>query len=60
MIMQRSWLDLLVDWSKVTETRNHDLPKALIGKRIQILETKHGEDGVSNLRDYTSGFRHGI
>lgn len=53
--IQRPWSDSLLEGSKAIETRNYDLPKALIGKRIQILETKPGEDGVSDLGDYISG-----
>jgi len=53
--IQRPWSDFLLEGSKAIETRNYDLPKALIGKRIQILETKPGEDGVSDLGDYISG-----
>jgi len=37
------------------ETRNYDLPKALVGQRIQILETDSGEDGKSGLGDFIPG-----
>ena len=47
--MQHPWSKLLLDGKKSIETRAYDLPKALIGKRIEILQSQPGEDGVSSL-----------
>lgn len=53
--IQRPWSSLLLDGSKIIETRNYDLPSALIGQRVYILETEAGEDGTSGLGDFISG-----
>ena len=47
--MQHPWAGLLLEGKKTIETRNYNLPKNLIGKKIYILETKSGIDGVSAL-----------
>ena len=47
--MQQPWVDLLLDGKKLIETRAYNIPKSLIGKRIEILQTRKGEEGVSSL-----------
>ena len=38
-----------LDGKKLIETRAYNIPKSLIGKRIEILQTRKGEEGVSSL-----------
>jgi hypothetical protein len=40
--MQSPWASLLLQGKKTIETRAYDLPPALLGKRIDILESKQG------------------
>jgi hypothetical protein len=47
--MQEPWSGLLLCGKKKIETRAYDLPKCLLGKKIEILQTKHGRDGISSL-----------
>jgi len=47
--MQQPYAGLLLDGSKTIETRAYDLPRALIGKKIFILQSKKGSDGVSSI-----------
>lgn len=49
--MQVPFAGLLLDGKKTIETRAYDLPKALIGKKIYILQSKKGHDGVSTIKD---------
>ena len=53
--MQHPWSQLLLNGSKTIETRSYDLPKALIGKKILVLESQPGKDGVSSLGNILSG-----
>eukprot|EP00553_Chaetoceros_curvisetus_P014326 CAMPEP_0204642226 /NCGR_PEP_ID=MMETSP0717-20131115/51572_1 /ASSEMBLY_ACC=CAM_ASM_000666 /TAXON_ID=230516 /ORGANISM="Chaetoceros curvisetus" /LENGTH=299 /DNA_ID=CAMNT_0051662983 /DNA_START=898 /DNA_END=1797 /DNA_ORIENTATION=- len=53
--MQRPWAQLLLDNVKTIETRAYDLPKSLIGKRIDILESKGAGDCVSGLSNVLVG-----
>ncbi len=48
---------LLRDGQKIIETRSYDLPPALIGKRIMIIQSPSGTAGVTamgNLVDFSS------
>ena len=47
--MQEPWAGHLLSGLKQVETRAYPLPPSLIGKRIEILESKSGIDGVSAL-----------
>lgn len=47
--MQEPWAGLLLRGKKKIETRAYDLPKFLFGRKIDILQTKHGKDGISSL-----------
>lgn len=51
--MQSPWAGLLLDGKKTIETRAYDLPPALLGKRIEILQSKQGGP-VSSLGDMVS------
>ena len=53
--MQYPWGKLLLDGRKVIETRAYNLPSALIGKRIEILQSKSGKDKVSAVGNIVSG-----
>lgn len=46
--MQSPWAGLLLQGRKTIETRAYDLPPALLGKRIEILQSKQGST-VSSL-----------
>eukprot|EP00957_Ditylum_brightwellii_P050269 3812301-Ditylum_brightwellii.AAC.1 len=43
--MQHPWAGHLLDGRKTIETRAYDLPPSLLGKRIEILETRKGKAG---------------
>jgi hypothetical protein len=45
--MQSPWASMVLDGRKTIETRAYDLPPALLGKRILIIETPNGKAGVS-------------
>jgi FTO catalytic domain/FTO C-terminal domain len=47
--MQCPWSSALLEGRKSKETRGYPLPKALIGKKICIIETPTGKDGVSGI-----------
>lgn len=49
--MQDPWAGHLLTGEKSIETRAYKLPTALIGKRIEILQSKQGQDGVSTIKD---------
>lgn len=51
--MQSPWAGLLLEGKKTIETRAYDLPPALLGKRIEILQSQQGNT-VSSLRDVVS------
>ena len=53
--MQEPWAGLLLNGSKSIETRAYALPNALIGKKIDILQSKRGKDGISSLSDVMEG-----
>ena len=53
--MQQPWSQYLLNGKKTIETRTYDLPKALIGKKLFILESKSGEDGISSIGNYLDG-----
>lgn len=53
--MQEPWGGLLLDGKKTIETRAYALPKALIGRRIDILQSKSGSDGFSGLSNVMVG-----
>ena len=52
--MQDPWARALLSGEKKIETRAYDLPPALIGKQILILESKPGKAGVSSLGNVIS------
>ena len=52
--MQDPWARALLSGEKKIETRAYDLPPALIGKQILILESKSGKAGVSSLGNVIS------
>ena len=52
--MQDPWAVALLSGEKKIETRTYDLPPALIGKQILILESKPGTAGVSSLGNVIS------
>lgn len=47
--MQRPWAGHLLEGRKTIETRQYDLPRALLNRRIEVLESRRGQDGVSSL-----------
>lgn len=47
--MQYPWSDALLTGRKTIETRSYDLPVALLGKEIAIIETPQGNTGISSL-----------
>lgn len=49
--MQHPWSQHLLQGRKTIEVRNYELPTALIGKHIYIIESRPGRDGVSALGD---------
>jgi len=49
--MQYPWSVRLLQGQKTIEVRNYKLPETLIGRKIFILESKQGNDGVSALDD---------
>ena len=49
--MQCPWAKLLLEGKKLIETRAYDLPQILLGVKIDILQSKAGRAGVSNLPD---------
>ena len=49
--MQSPWAGLLLSGAKKIETRAYNLPKELLGKKLEILESSSGETGVSTLGD---------
>ena len=53
--MQEPWAGLLLKGKKSIETRAYDIPKILIGKKIDILESKRGKDGFSSLPNQIVG-----
>eukprot|EP01083_Nonionella_stella_P277101 942070_1 len=50
--MQQPWAASVLEGLKSIETRSYPLPSALIHRKIDILESKKGEDGVSALRGH--------
>jgi hypothetical protein len=53
--MQHPWAGLLLNGNKTIETRSYNLPQALLGKRIIILESQPGKDQVSSLGNILVG-----
>jgi hypothetical protein len=53
--MQDPWGNLLLDGAKTIETRAYNIPTALLGKKIEILQSKSGNDGVSAVENIVSG-----
>jgi len=53
--MQEPWAGFLLDGKKIIETRAYDLPKGLIGRKVDILQSKRGKDGFSSLPDVMIG-----
>ena len=53
--MQNPWGRKLLDGTKTIETRAYDLPKSLMGKKIDILQSKGGKDCVSGLSNVMVG-----
>jgi hypothetical protein len=49
--MQCPWASALLDGRKTIETRTYDLPTALIGKKIMIIQSPKGSSGVSAMGD---------
>lgn len=49
--MQDPWARHVLSGAKSIETRSYDLPPALIGKKIAILQSRQGRDGVSAVND---------
>ena len=47
--LQQPWAGAVVDGRKNIETRAYDLPPALLGKRIYIIQSVGGKDGVSSM-----------
>lgn len=47
--MQTPFAGHILDGRKTIETRRYDLPAGLVGRRVEILETAKGVDGVSGL-----------
>lgn len=53
--MQEPWAALLTNGTKTIETRAYNIPKALVGKKIDILESKRGKEGFSSLPNVMVG-----
>lgn len=49
--LQVPYAQYLLDGTKSIETRGYPLPDALLSKRIDVLESKKGVDGVSSVPD---------
>ena len=47
--LQDPWASAILNGTKQIETRAYDLPASLIGRRIWIMESRSGTDGVSAL-----------
>ena len=49
--MQYPWSRTLLDGRKSIEIRQYNLPSSLVGRKIYIIETPAGKDGVSGIVD---------
>ena len=49
--MQHPWSQHLLQGRKTIEVRNYELPPALVGRKIYIIESRPGRDGISVLGD---------
>ena len=49
--MQHPWSRHLLEGRKTIEVRNYELPPALMGRKLYIIESPPGKDGVSALGD---------
>lgn len=49
--VQSPWSQRLLDGSKTIETRSYALPPELLGRPVQVLESRPGRDGVSAIGD---------
>ena len=47
--LQEPWAEAVVIGQKAIETRSYDLPPALSGKRIYIIQSPAGQDGISGM-----------
>ena len=50
--MQFPWSKHLVEGRKTIEVRSYPLPPELLGRKVYILESQQGKDGVSALGDH--------
>ena len=48
--MQSPWAGHLLSGRKTVETRQYDLPKTLLNRRIEVLESRKGKDGGEGAR----------
>lgn len=58
--MQAPWARRLLDGDKTVETRSYPLPAGLVGRSIEVMESKPGEDGVSSLGDTVEALCSGL
>jgi hypothetical protein len=50
--MQEPWAAHLLNGKKSIETRAYPLPPSLIGRRVEILQSRQGQAGVSSIQDH--------
>ncbi|CAN0397535.1 unnamed protein product, partial [Ectocarpus sp. 12 AP-2014] len=58
--MQAPWSRRLLDGQKTVETRGYPLPAGLVGRSIEVLESRRGRDGVSGVGDVVEAFSAGL
>ncbi|CAN0463156.1 unnamed protein product, partial [Hapterophycus canaliculatus] len=58
--MQAPWARRLLDGDKTVETRAYPLPADLVGRPIEIMESRQGRDGVSSVGDTVEAFSEGL
>eukprot|EP00903_Cladosiphon_okamuranus_P018841 g17329.t1 len=58
--MQAPWARRLLNGEKTVETRGYPLPAGLVGRSIELMESRPGQDGVSSVGDTVEAFADGL
>eukprot|EP00752_Nemacystus_decipiens_P001669 g1621.t1 len=58
--MQAPWARRLLDGEKTIETRGYPLPAGLVGRSVELMESRPGQDGVSSVGDTVEAFADGL
>ena len=58
--MQAPWARRLLDGQKTVETRGYSLPAGLVGRSIELMESRPGQDGLSSVGDTVEAFADGL